>query len=214
MNRILIAEHHQLLREGIARLLDGEPGLQVCAECVDTEDMLRALDRCRPRVLLLDLHLPPAGGLEALRRARRVDPHARILCMGVNRHGPFPARVLEHGAAGMLTMGCTRQELLQAIANVARGQVHVGAELARSLLETGIGAARAPVSELSARELAVMKLLSEGRRLQEISDRLCISTKTVSTYRSRVCRKLGVSNDVELTHLSLEHGLIEYSYCS
>lgn len=214
MNRVLIAQHHRLVREGIAHLLDGAHGLQVCAQCADTESTLRQLRRHRPQVLLLDLHLPPAGGLEALRRAIRAAPDTGVLCMGVNRHGPYPSRLLEQGARGILTMGCTAAELLEAIATVARGQVHVGAELARTLLESGFTPDRAPVSELSARELAVMKLLAEGRRLAEISDRLCISTKTVSTYRSRVCRKLGVHSDVELTHLSLEHGLIEYSYCS
>lgn len=213
MIQTLIAQHHQLMREGIARLLQGERDIAACGEAVHADALVRGLKHAPADVVLLDLHLPPAGGLEALRRALRTCPAVRIICIGLNRHGPYPARLLEHGAAGVLTLGCSRNELLTAVRSVARGEVYVGAELAQDLLRAGFNGTREPVAELSARELSVLKLLSEGRRLQEISDRLCISAKTVSTYRSRVCRKLGVSSDVELTHLSLEHGLIENRYC-
>jgi len=213
MHRILIAEHHHLVREGIAELLKGDPAVTVCHEADCTESLVDGVRQHRPDVVLLNLHLPPAGGMEALRRTFRADAGVHVICMGLNRHGPYPARLLEHGAAGVLTMGCTYGELLQAVRAVTRGEVYLGAELAQALLRASFSNAREPVSELSARELDVMKMLSEGRRPKEISDRLCISTKTVSTYRSRVCRKLGVRNDVELTHLSLEHGLIENRYC-
>jgi len=213
MHRILIAEQHHLVREALAGLLEAEPGITVCHQADHTDALLRGLRDTAPDVVVLDLHLPPAGGLEALRRALRAAPGIRVLCMGLTRRGPYPMRLLEHGAAGVLTMGCTCEELLRAVRTVARGEVYLGAELAQSLLRAGFAGAREPVAELSPRELAVMKMLSEGRRLKEISDRLCISPKTVSTYRSRVCRKLGVSTDVELTHLSLEHGIIESRYC-
>lgn len=213
MNRILIAEHHHLLRVGIVGLLQAEPGVAVVHQAVDTDTMLQGVREHRPDVILLDLHLPPAGGLEGLRRALRADAGVRVICMGLGRHGPYPRRLLEHGAAGVLTMGCTPGELAEALMSVSRGQIHVGAELARALVQSSLTGTLQPVEELSARELDVVKMLSEGRRLREISDRLCISTKTVSTYRSRVCRKLGVRNDVELTHLCLEHGLIENRYC-
>ena len=213
MIRILIAQHHQLVREGLMGLLEGERDVSVTAEAIHCDALVASLKLEPVEVVLMDLHLPPAGGLEAIRRILRVHPGARIICMGLNRLGPYPARLLEHGAAGVLTLGCSRDELLGAVRAVRRGEVYVGAELAQDLLRSGFAGTREPVEELSARELSVMKLLSEGRRLQEISDRLCISAKTVSTYRSRVCRKLGVSSDVELTHLSLEHGLIENRYC-
>ena len=213
MVRLQIAHHHQLVREGIAGLLQGERRVKVCHQATETDALVRGLRESRPDVVLLDMHLPPAGGLEALRRALRARPEARIVCLAANRNGLHPSRLMEQGAAGVLTVGCSRLELLEAVIAVAAGRVHVGADLARSLLQAGYHACVEPVSSLSAREFAVMKLLSEGRRLPEISDRLCISTKTVSTYRSRLCRKLGVRTDVELTHLSLRHGLIEHSYC-
>jgi len=214
MYKVLIAEHHQLLSEGISGLLEGDPAIQVCHRAANAEEFFRAAREKRPDVVLLDLHLPPASGLDALRRIRLSMPTLRVICIGLNRRSPHPALVLEHGAGGLLSLDCTRAELLKAIRTVAAGEVHVGAELAQTLLHAGLGCKRQPIADLSARELAVMTMLCKGQRLQEISARLCISAKTVSTYRSRVCRKLGVRNDVELTHVGLEHGLIENRYCT
>ncbi|MFT5175326.1 MAG: two-component system invasion response regulator UvrY [Gammaproteobacteria bacterium] len=214
MYNVLIAEHHQLIGEAIARMLEDDPSIRVCHRSVNTEALCRAAREHRPDVVLIDLHLPPAGGLDGIRRLLLSMPKLRVICMGLNRHGPYPLRVIEHGARGLLSMDCTAEELLEAIRTVAAGGVHIGAELAQAVLRSGLGCNQQPIADLSARELAVMTMLCNGKRPKEISARLCISAKTVSTYRSRVCRKLGVSNDVELTHLSLEHGLIENRYCS
>jgi len=214
MYHVLIAEHHQLVGEALSGILEGNPAIRVCQRVASTEELCRAARKSRPDVVLLDLHLPPAGGLEAMRRLLTSMPKLRVICMGLNRHGPYPARVLEHGAGGLLSLDCSREELFEAIRAVAAGAVHVGAELAQAVLQSGLGYNQQPVSKLSARELAVMTMLCKGQRPKEISARLCISAKTVSTYRSRVCRKLGVRNDVELTHLGLEYGLIENCYCN
>jgi len=214
MYHVLIAEHHQLVGEAIAQMLEGDPAIRVCHRAASTEELCRSAREKRPDVVLIDLHLPPAGGLDAMRRMLLSIPKLRVICMGLSRHSPYPARVFEHGARGLLSMDCGREELLEAIRTVAAGGMHVGAELAQAMLRSGLGCNRQPVADLSARELAVMTMLCKGQRPKEISARLCISAKTVSTYRSRVCRKLGVRNDVELTHLGLQHGLIENCYCS
>ena len=214
MYHVLIAEHHQLVGEAIAAMLEGDPTIRVCHRVANTEELCRVAREKRPDVVLIALHLPPAGGLDAMRRMLVSMPRLRVICMGLNHHGPYPARVLEHGAGGLLSMDCSREELLEAIRTVAEGEVHLGAELAQAVLRSGLGCNHQPVANLSARGLAVMTMLCKGQRPKEISARLCISTKTVSTYRSRVCRKLGVRNDVELTHLGLEHGLIENRYCN
>ena len=214
MYHVLIAEHHQLVAEAIVQMLEGESSIRSCQRSASTEELCRAAREKRPDVVLISLHLPPAGGLDAMRRMLLSRPGLRVICMGLNRHGPYPARVLEHGAGGLLSMDCSRGELLEAIHTVAAGGVHVGAELAQAVLQSGLGYNSQPVARLSARELAVMTMLCKGQRPKEISARLCISAKTVSTYRTRVCRKLGVRNDVELTHVGLEHGLIENCYCS
>ena len=212
MFHVLIAEHHLLVGEAIAQMLEGDPSIRVCHRAASTEALCRAAREHSPDVVLIDLHLPPAGGLDGMRRLLLSMPKLRVICMGLNRHGPYPMRVIEHGARGLLSMDCGREELLEAIR--AAGGLHVGAELAQAVLRAGFACNQQPVADLSARELAVMTMLCNGQRPKEISARLCISAKTVSTYRSRVCRKLGVRSDVELTHLGLEHGLIENKYCN
>lgn len=214
MHHVLIAEHHQLFGEAVTGLVEGEPDIRVCHRAINTEELCRAARTHRPDVVLLNLHLPPAGGLDGLRRLLVSMPQLRVICMGLTRHGPYPARVFEHGACGLVSIDCGREELLDAIRTVASGEIHVGADLAQVVLQSALGYDTRPFAKLSARELAVMTMLCNGQRAQEISERLCISEKTVSTYRSRVCRKLGVRNDVELTHLGLEHGVIENRYCS
>ena len=214
MYRVLIAEHHQLVAEAIVHMLEGESTIRACHRAGSTEELCRAAREQRPDVVLINLHLPPAGGLDAMRRMLVSMPRLHVICMGLNHHGPYPALILEHGAGGLLSLDCSREELLEAIHTVAGGGVHVGAKLAQAVLRSGLGCSQQPVAGLSARELAVMIMLCKGQQPREISARLCISAKTVSTYRTRVCRKLGVRNDVEMTHIGLEYGLVEHCYCT
>ncbi len=214
MTNIVIADHNRLVGEGIAQLLGADKRIQSITRVAHMEELVRHLRHHGTDVVLLDLNLPPAGGLEAIRRMQRICPGLAIIGLGINPDGPYPARLLELGARGLLTKGCKGSELIEAVFKVKRGQLHLGEDLAQSMVMNSLVPGESAVSTLSTRELAVMILVSQGRRPVEISNHLCISPKTVSTYRSRLCRKLGVQTDVELTHLSLKHGLIEASYCS
>jgi len=214
MTHIVIADHNRLVAEGIAKLLADDTRIGTITRVAHLDELIRHIRLQASDVVLLDLNLPPAGGLEAIRRVLRVRDSLAIIGLGINPDGPYPARLLELGARGLLTKGCAHSELIEAVLKVRGGQLHLGADLAQSMVMNSLVPGESSVATLSTRELAVMVLVSQGRRPREISDRLCISPKTVSTYRSRLCRKLGVQTDVELTHLSLKHGLIEASYCS
>jgi len=214
MTNIVIADHNRLVGQGIAKLLTDDKRIRSITRVMNMDELIRHIRGQETDILLLDLNLPPAGGLEAIRRVLRVCEKLAIIGLGINPDGPYPARLLELGARGLLTKGCEGSELLEAVFKVRGGQLHLGADLAQSMVMNSLVPGESSVSSLSTRELAVMVLVAQGRRPREISERLCISPKTVSTYRSRLCRKLGVQTDVELTHLSLKHGLIEASYCS
>ena len=140
----------------------------------------------------------------------RIAPDLKIVALTVYGAEPYPSRLLEAGAVGYVTKGCHESEILEAIRKVAAGERYLGADIARQMalsgLEHGPGN---PFDRLSQREIQVMMLVTAGRKLQDISDTLCLSPKTVSTYRYRLYEKLGVSNDVELTRLAIRHGLIE-----
>jgi two-component system invasion response regulator UvrY len=210
MIRVLLVDDHQLVRTGIRRLLDDCADLNVVGEADSGETALRLARDQHPDVILMDVNMPGIGGLEATRKLLRIDPQVRIIALTVHVDEPYPSRLLEAGALGYLTKDCNEAEIIKAIRTVSRGQRYIGADIAQQMALSGLdGAARNPFERLSQREIQVMLMVTEGHRLQEISDRLCLSPKTVSTYRYRLYDKLGVSNDVELTRLAIRHGLID-----
>lgn len=210
MIRVLVVDDHRLVRAGIRRILDEASHVHVVAEADSGEAALQQVREHRPQVVLMDVNMPGMGGLEATRKLLRIDPELKIVALTVYGAEPYPSRLLEAGAVGYVTKGCDEGEILDAISKVAAGERYLGADIARQMALSGLehGGGN-PFDRLSQREVQVMMLVTAGRKLQEISDTLCLSPKTVSTYRYRLYEKLGVGNDVELTRLAMRHGLIE-----
>ncbi len=208
MIRVLLVDDHNLVRTGMKRLLADEVGIQVVGEAATGREALRVARECEPEVILLDLIMPGMGGLEATRKLLRINKSFKIVIVSVHDAGSLPGCMLEAGALGYLTKGAPADEMVHAIRQVHTGRRYISADVARSMALDQIDGRHSPVDELSPRELEVMLLVSQGHNLQEMSDRLCISPKTVSTLRSRVMRKLGTTTDVAITHLAYRHGLI------
>jgi len=211
MQRVLLVDDHHLVRTGIRRLLEETQEAQVVGEAGEGGAALALARETMPDIILMDVHMPGMGGLEATRRLLRINPGFKIIAVSVLVHGPYPARMLEAGCMAYLTKGCDVEEILHAIRLAGRGERYVSGDVAQHMVLSRLDANGKPTWGLSARELEVMVLISQGRSLREISERLCVSPKTVSTYRSRLYSKLDVSTDVELTHLALRLGLLEPS---
>lgn len=210
MIKVLLVDDHQLVRTGIRRILDDAEDVEVCGEAGSGEDALKLVKQTGPEVVLMDVNMPGIGGLEATRKLLRIDDRLRIIALTVHVDEPYPSRLLEAGALGYLTKGCDELEILDAIRVVHTGQRYIGADIARQMALSGLaGRNRNPFDKLSQREIQVMMMITQGHKVQEISDVLCLSPKTVSTYRYRLYDKLGVSNDVELTHLAIRHHMID-----
>jgi two-component system invasion response regulator UvrY len=208
MINILIADQQTLMRIGIHRLLSDESDLSVVAEAGRIEQVLATIRLSKVDVLLMDLNLPGMDSVEATRRLLRVDEELKIVVLGAHASGPYPVHLFKAGIAGYLTKASSSEEMLLCIRKVFRGQRHISAEVAQTLLLDQIQDGDTPLGCLTPRELSVLVLLSQGHQRCEISSKLCVSPKTISTYRTRLMRKLGARSDVELTHLSLLHGLI------
>lgn len=208
MINILIADQQTLMRIGIHRLLSDESDLSVVAEAGRIEQVLATIRLSKVDVLLMDLNLPGMESVEATRRLLRVDEELKIVVLGAHASGPYPVHLFKAGIAGYLTKASSSEEMLLCIRKVFRGQRHISAEVAQTLLLDQIQDGDTPLGCLTQRELSVLVLLSQGHQRCEISSKLCVSPKTISTYRTRLMRKLGARSDVELTHLSLLHGLI------
>lgn len=208
MIHIVIADQHTLMRSGIRRLLSDESDLSVVAEAGRIEQVLATIRLSKVDVLLMDVNLPGMDSVEATRRLLRMDKELKIVVLGAYASGPYPVHLFKAGIAGYLTKAGSGEEMIACIRKVSRGQRYVSADVAQTLLLDHIQDGDAPLGCLTQREMSVLVLLSQGHRRCEISTKLCVSPKTISTYRTRLMRKLGARSDVELTHLSLRHGLI------
>lgn len=213
MIKVLIVDDHALVRLGIRRLLEDLADIEVIGEAASGEAAIQFARDNVPDVVLLDVKMPGIGGLEATKRLLRINEAIKVIAVTAFTNDPFPARVLNAGAMGYLTKECNLAELESAIRKVYKGERHLSPEIAQQLALKSLSDSKeheTPFDSLSERELQVMIMITAGLKVQEISDKLCLSTKTVNSYRYRIFDKLKIKNDVELTYLALRHQLIEH----
>ncbi len=206
----MLVDDHDLVRVGFTRLLSDVKGITVVGEARSGEDAVKLAKVCKPDVILMDVKMPGIGGLEATRKILRMLPDTKIIAVTVYGDEPYPSRFLEAGACGYITKGSSLEEMVKAIRTVFNGQRYLCPEVAQVLALKHFSENEAsPFDALSARELQVMMMITSGQKVQDISDSLCLSAKTVNSYRYRLFEKLGVNSDVELTHLAIRHRLID-----
>lgn len=209
MIKVLVVDDHDLVRMGITRMLADVSGLKVVGEAASGEDALRMARELNPQVVLMDVKMPGIGGLEATRKLLRQDPDIRVVAVTVCDEEPFPSRLLKAGAAGYLTKGAALEEMIKAIRVVASGQRYISPEIAQQLALKNLEEEKAsPFEVLSEREMQITMMIVNCQKVQEISDRLFLSPKTVNSYRYRIFEKLSIDSDVELTLLAVRHGLL------
>ena len=210
MISVLVVDDHDLVRAGISRLLSDVAGIRVIAEANCGEDAVKIAKEKRPQVVLMDVKMPGIGGLEATRKMLRNDPDIKIIALTIYGSEPFPTKLLQAGASGYLTKGALLEEMVNAIKAVHAGKRYLGPEIAQQLaLKTLSDANKSPFDLLSERELQVMIMITNGQNVQVISEKLCVSPKTINSYRYRIYEKLNVQSDVELTLLAMRHGILD-----
>ncbi len=210
MINVMLVDDLDLVRTGIRKILDDCQGIKVVAEASTGEEAVKLARQLKPSVVLMDVKMPGIGGFEATRKLIRLDPDIKVLIVTVCDNDLYPARLLQVGASGYLTKGASMDEMLQAIKAVYAGQRYISPEIANRLAFKHVTDTEdSPFEMLSERELQVMLMITKGMRVQEIADKLCLSPKTVNSYRYRIFEKLSVKNDVELTLLAIRHGLVE-----
>lgn len=207
--KVLVVDDHDLVRMGISRMLTDISGIKVVGDAASGEDALRLARELHPQVVLMDVKMPGIGGLEATRKLLRQDPDVRVVAVTVCDEEPFPSRLLKAGAAGYLTKGAALDEMVKAIRAVAAGQRYISPEIAQQLALKNLDDEKgSPFELLSEREMQITMMIVNCQKVQEISDRLFLSPKTVNSYRYRIFEKLGIDSDVELTLLAVRHGLL------
>lgn len=212
MIKVMLVDDHELVRTGFRLILDDADDIDVVAEADTGESALQLIPELKPDLVLMDINMPGIGGIEATRTIKRKFPDIKIIVVTVHTEAPFPSKLHEAGAIGYVTKGCPASELLDAIRTVGQGKPFLSAEVAKKLSLAKLSGvdSELPFESLSKREMQVLMLIVQGSKNQEISDTLCVSPKTVSTYRHRLFEKLGVHTDAELTLMAIRHGVAEY----
>jgi len=208
--KVLIVDDHELVRMGIRHLLNNLPDIHVIAEAENGESALKQAKTYLPDVVLLDMKMPGMDGWEVTRRLKKANPNINIIILTSATTDPLPTRILQLGAMGYITKDSAAEEMVSAIRKVSRGERYLSAEIAQKIaLESLNPTDASPLDDLSEREMQVMFMITEGLTVNQIAERLFLSPKTVGTYRYRMFEKLGIKNDVELTHLAMKHGAFE-----
>ena len=207
--RILIADDHVVVRRGLVLVLRQEPDFEIVGEAKDGLEAVQMAQKLKPDVVILDWKMPGMDGIEATKKIQRLFPEIKIIAVTACDDDPFPARLLQAGASGYLTKGASTDEMIQAIKTVMAGKKYLTPTIAQKLALQSLGVSDNPFNDLSDREMQIATMICSCKKVQAISDTLCLSPKTVNTYRYRVFEKLSVTSDVELTHLAIRYGLLE-----
>jgi len=208
---VLVVDDHDLVRTGISRMLADISGLQVIGQADSGEDAIRKARELKPDVVLMDVKMPGIGGLEATRKLLRSYPDLKVIAVTICEEDPFPTRRLQAGAAGYLTKGAALEEMVQAIRMVFGGQRYISPQIAQQLALKSFQPqlSESPFDLLSEREIQIALMIANCQKVQSISDKLCLSPKTVNTYRYRIFEKLSITSDVELALLAVRHGMVD-----
>ena len=209
MKKILIIDDHEVVRDGVKRICEEQPGPTVVGEASNGPEALR-LARDEPwDIAVLDLSLGSRSGLEVLKELKQIRPRLPVLILSMHSEEQYARRAFKAGAAGYITKDSPRAELVEAIDKVLNGGRYVSPALAeRLVIDLGKDADRAPHEALSDREFEVMCLIASGKTVGEIAAQLSLSDKTISTYRARLLEKMTMKTNAELTHYAIQNKLV------
>ncbi len=211
--RVLIAEDHAIVRDGLRALLNNNPDLEVVGEAEDGREAVQLANQLEPDLVLMDLSMPKANGTEAIRTIKVRHPKTKIIALTVHKAEEYVRTTLEAGADGYILKDDSQHDLLAAIRSVTRDHTHLSPGIAQNVVMGYLGQKPAADStrswsQLTHRERGIVKLIAEGFKNREIADYLSLSPKTVEKHRSNVMRKLDLHNAQAVTAYAIQNGLM------
>jgi DNA-binding NarL/FixJ family response regulator len=213
MYRIVLAEDHTILREGLKALLISQPDLQVVGEASDGREAVRCAEELHPDLMILDLSMPRFNGLEALKEIKRVSAATKVVVLTVHKTEDYVFTALQAGADGYVLKDSTSTELMIAIRSILNGERYLAPAVATTVVSGYLGSRKdgtltPSFGDLTSREREVLKLIAEGYRTKEIGTLLCISPKTVEKHRANLMDRLDLHTVSALTAYAIERGLV------
>lgn len=209
ISNVLLVDDHPILRQGLTQLINQEIGLHVCGEAEDANVALNLIVSLKPEVIVLDLSLKGMNGLEFLKILKTKYPKLPVLVLSMHEESLYAERSIRAGARGYIMKQEGTELLISALRKVLSGEIYVSENLTSQMLsrlaETPIDSTRSPLDQLSDRELQVFQMIGDGLGTRQIAEKLCISIKTVESYREHIKQKLNLKNSLELIHQAIEH---------
>lgn len=210
MIKILIADDHSIVREGLKQIVADTSDMVVSGEAVDGQEVLEQVRKEDWDLILLDISMPGRGGIDTLKELKIEKPKLPVLVLSMYPEEQYAIRALKAGASGYLTKESAPEELIEAIRKVSQGRKYISVALAESLaLHVGANSEKPLHETLSNREYQVMLMIASGKTVKEIANDLSLSVKTISTNRVRALKKMGMKNNAEITYYAIKHELVK-----
>lgn len=209
---MLLVDDHMLVREGIRAILQNVQGIKVIGEAETGERAVVLAKELVPDVVIIDMDMPGIGGLAATKKMIHHNPGIKVLALTIYEEEPYPSRFLKAGASGYITKGCPPDEMVRAIRTLHTGQHYIAPKIAQEIaVKRYAKGEESPFEILSEREMEIVRMITQAKKAQEIAETLCLSPKTVNSYRYRIFEKLNIESDVELILMAVRFGLIDVS---
>lgn len=209
MIKILVADDHPVVREGLKKMFEKVSNIRVAGEASDGQEVLNEIERNDYDLLLLDISMPGKSGLEILKELKRKRHNLPVLILSIHSEEQYAIRALKAGAKGYLTKKSVPDELINAVQEISQGRKYISSSLAERLVSYIVDDEKLPHKTLSDREYQVMCLIAKGNKTKEIAEELSLSVNTIGTYRTRILEKMNMESTAELIHYVIENHLID-----
>ena len=211
MIRVLLADDHAVVRDGLRALLEAQPGIEVVADVANGREAVREAQKLRPDVIVMDIAMPDVNGIEATLQVQEVCPSARVLILSMHSTTEHIFRALQAGARGYLLKDSAGAEVAEAVRVVHAGRRYLSQKIAATMIDDYIAERHraSPLDSLSRRERQILQLIAEGKTSAEVGTMLFLSPKTVDTYRSRMMHKLGIGDLPNLVKFAIQNGITQ-----
>ena len=212
---ILLADDHTIVRQGLAKVLEAEPGFSVVGEARDGREAISQVEQFKPDIVIMDITMPMLNGIEATRQIKKANRNTKIIILSMHSHNRFISELFSLGASGYLLKDSSGTDIVNAINAAVRGDTFLSPSISRQVIEDYVSLKRTKSSreelygQLSNREREVFQMIAEGRSTKEVADILCVSVSTIKTHRSNIMEKLQMDNISQLIHFAIELGLVE-----
>jgi DNA-binding NarL/FixJ family response regulator len=214
---IFLADDHTIVRQGLAKLLEGEPNLKIVGEAENGREAVKKIESLKPDIAIMDISMPLLNGIEATRQIKKISPQTKVIILSMHCHDRYISELFSYGASGYLLKNSTGSDIINSISAAVRGDTYLSPSISRRVIDDYVSLKKRSSQEdlydkLSNREREVFQMIAEGRSTKEVSDILYVSPSTVKTHRANIMDKLQLQNISQLIQFAIRIGIVDIQY--